>query len=498
MDLSKEKGQFILSKEKKAIVSEWNLRQKGSWTLSSHPSLLVADIFTRDDIHIGWLLGYPVVFSKRKFCPNKIILNIDFGNLTPETAEKEIYEFGGRFVCVFLTDTFQRLYLDPAGSLSCAYSLGRSMIASSPALLDSEGAKHEPDLLKALNMASSQSGTWFPCGLTPVKNVRILLPNHFLNLHKWQTERHWPKKDIKNIGIFKSPSKIAKKIAELIKDTIDIVAANHLLSVTLTAGSDSRILLACCRDMIDKTLFVTSDEGVENVDLSVSKILSKLFALQHSVKSSFDANRIVLLGFGGEAAKGIYYRKKDTRLARLKPEDLLERLGYPVGNRHFLEEITMWLSEVNGFSPFLINDLMYVEQRLGCCMGPVMYAYDKRGGGYNLYPINQRKIFELIFKLPVAYKKENRLAIDICRLMWPELLRVPINADHFTGAVKYKKLLQELCSPIKGKTAKIFAENKKLIVKMASRDRPVTKMLLDDIAKVANKPFKWLKHTRYE
>ena len=129
------KRQFILTADTAFHKDGWVMRYKGPWAVSYHPSLPCADIVTREGIRIGWLLGYPVVLSSWGFCPGTVTLDVSYQALTPESIEQKLYELGGRFVAVFITERFSRLYLDASGSLSVSYALDRQVAASTYVLL---------------------------------------------------------------------------------------------------------------------------------------------------------------------------------------------------------------------------------------------------------------------------------------------------------------------------------------------------------------------------
>ena len=491
MEIIDKKGEFVLTKDRRFAVNGWNSRRKNSWMLFFHPSLHVADMYTKDKKEqIGWMLGYPVTPDKREFCPGEIVFNMDFEYLTPESLEEELYRFGGRFAGVFLAGKFSRLYLDPTGSLSCVYSLNRPVIASTTALLDEASPMRDEKFMKTFDEARSKSGAWYPCGLTEFKNVRILLPNHFLDLQHWKVVRHWPKQEMKRIGETKDVRKAVEEIGALIKDTISIIAVKYPLHITLTAGMDSRMLLASSRGITDRILFITEGEDVNPLDYALSKNISKLFDLNHIVDSRFDPNRVILLGFGGETGRGLYWENDDKKADYLSVRDALEFLKYPAGNKDILEEIENWLSELRGFDLFSVKDLMFIEQRLGSFSGQLMYSYDKRGGRFALYPMNQRRMFELMLSLPVDYVKKSKLPEDICRIAWPELLYIPFNAPHFVGGLKYKKLLKKEFDSLKRNPMLRSAEKSQIIARMATRGRSVLKVLLSDTANVMRKMFK--------
>jgi len=476
------KGQFILAKSADFDRGTWNMFRKDSWALFFHPSLPVADALTKDGKHIGWVLGYPVDMIKSKLCSEKIIFDVNFENITTENIESQLYGFGGRFVGIFLTDKFSRLYLDPAGSLSVVYDLENPLIASAPALLDKGNNKHSRELLKDLDRVRFRTGTPYPCGLTPLKNIKMILPNHFLDLRHWKIRRHWPKAEIKKEGIFINRRPKLEEAISLIRSVISAAFIPNSPQIALSGGRDSRILLACSRGMHEKISFCTYPRGKDSVDSKITAALAELFDLKHETNLLCDAEKVILLGFGGEVSRGYYWKKGDKKKEPPTVKDLLERINYPDKNRYIRKEMQNWLSEISGFSPLFIVELMYIEQRLGCCMGPVMYDYDQKSK-FSLYPMNNRRLFELMLGFPSQYKRKCRLTDDICATAWPELLDVPCNAAHFVGISKYRKFLRQLYGRLTERPTLSNKKKRAITTKMTTRGQPFLKMFTEDLVK---------------
>jgi len=349
-------------------------------------------------------------------------------------------------------------------------------------------------------MKTNASQTWYPCGLTPLKDVKILLPNHFIDLKSWKAARHWPKEAIRRISGSRNIRKTVDEITHIITSVIETIAAYQPLHISLSAGKDTRTLLACSRNVLDKVIFYTTKRQPDAPDTIIPPMLAKLYNLNHVMNRQFDPDRIVLLGFGGEAGRGYlwpgnyYYNKfcKDVKSAKghMSAEEALARMLHPATKKEFfLDEIRNWLTDISQFDPYLIANLLYVEQHLGCLISQVMYnEYDVRAGKFSLYPMNHRRMFELMFSLPIDYVEKDRLPEDVCKVAWPELLEIPFNAHHFEGRVKYKKLLKYLYKSITETPTQENKEKRQLIKKMITGNRSIMKMVRDDIAKAMNKP----------
>jgi hypothetical protein len=452
-------GQFVLTQDAQFVPEQWQVQEKDGWLLATHPSLPVTHIYLANGSHIGWIIGYSIT-SSGDFCPSQLCFPVDLQEPNPEEIiETNLYEIGGRFAAIFLTDSFSRFYLDPSGLLATVYSLNLPLVASTPSLIDGEGHDWDEEIIKMLRMPNS--GLWYPSALTPKKNVERLLPNHFLDISNWKSVRHWPKspKDL----VEGNKEDLVKIIFHALRHNINSVTNHHPTQMSITAGRDSRMLLASILENRKKILFVTFLRN--SVDSDIAKLLVKNFGFNHIfIKSEYvnneqlkdwlyrtgycsspsgsighlqhlDVNRAFFNGVAGELGRGFYWRKADQDKKHIDAKELLDRCYIPAyGN--ILKKTQDWLSEVADFNIYTILDLMHLEQRLGCWAAPEQY------GGDNcsicmLSPFSDRKIFESMLRLPIEYRLKKQLAYDICQMADPELLSLPFN--DFTGWLKYPK-----------------------------------------------------------
>jgi len=151
--------------------------------------------------------------------------------------------FGGRFVIVLLEDGLQRIYLDACGTLSTVYSPIEEVVASTSFLIPYSNAT--PDnirLQKALRMPFNHSNG-YPVGLTPRHQVKRLLPNHYLDLANWEAKRFWPQGELAE----GDAETAVGAIVDILKRQLGAIFAQDSVQLSLTAGGDSRVLLACAR-----------------------------------------------------------------------------------------------------------------------------------------------------------------------------------------------------------------------------------------------------------
>lgn len=449
-------GQFVLSKSEEYFPKKWKTRKIGDWFLSSHKSLPVIEIGRPDGQAIGWLLGYPIT-QKARLLNSKVILK-DSSCLSDQ-FETWVCSLSGRFACIMVTPRIKRVYLDSCGSLAVVYSTEKRSVASTTTLLGDLGKDGDHDLIKALGMPESDA--WYPSGLTPMKNVRRLLPNHYLDLDRWEPIRHWPKPDDldESIGDFEAT---VKTVVECLKKNILAVSRQYPVQMSLTAGRDSRMLLACSRDVLQRIKFHTGVWVPSGIDSVVGSQLARKLKLNHvtlSVKQAgreelddwqirtghcvageiwrihptsrkIDPHRAFLPGCAGEVGRAYYWRDGDENIGKLTAHEILKRTKLPPLGK-IVSNTDSWLNEISHLTWNTILDLTYIEQRLGCWAGPLQYGQDGMHQA-RIFPFNDRSIFKAILNSPVEPRRRQRLADDILSSEWPELLDLPFNK--LTGA----------------------------------------------------------------
>ncbi len=481
-------GQFIVTKADINAPPGFVVHRLDQWQLAAHSTLPVTQIFDASSRHIGWIVGHFIDYSKRIINSNAITLKItrDMESaLKASTIEQFLYLHAGRFIAIILDNNFKRLYLDSFGSLSAVYRLDSRTVASTPALACSESylaKSFDSQLHSALQIPVASSG-WYPAGLTPYEGVSRLLPNHYLDLESNDAVRHWPNQSLVEIG---DTDALARKIASALKAIIETVATNNRVYMSLTAGRDSRLLLACARQLQKQVNFFTFTRPADTVDECISRIAEARYGLNvsyfpietssaieqqawldsvghcvggeihriHATLRQLPSPSIILPGFGGEIARAYLWHRRDHSKMHIDAALLLDRFGMP-RHKKLIAAMSDWLEGVPDTNALNILDLAYIEQRLGCWGGPQTYGQIKYAD--HLYPICCREIIEAMLCLPEEYKRQSRLFSDVFRLEWPDLLDMPIN--EYPDSRKYKALVLRYASGIRRRANKLLSRS---------------------------------------
>lgn len=436
-------GQFLLHQQPRQMRQEWHAQAIGDWTLETHPALPLTPVYSSQGELRCLFLGYPIS-PQGEYLPKKVTLN--------GLAYFTEYHWRGRYLVLMkLLDGGWRLYLDAIGSMACVYGPDEGIVASSSGLIPSRG---EPE---------SYDGVFLPAGLTPYASVKRLLPNHYLDLETLQPKRHWPLHEFK----IETTDLWVEQIAERLAQNISAVVRRTPAYLSLTAGQDSRMLLAAARGVLDQVGFFTYQEDRPTVDMHIAERMAARFGLQWASLKSFApinsgafASHLALWerdvgycvkgaihqhaprfgwlspswvrmpGLAGEIGRAYYWRKGDDSTYGISARELLARMKCPatqssiVAMEEWLKSTPLWMDLYD------LLDLAYIEHRLGCWAGPALYGSDKYFAG-QVVPMGDRYIIERMMSLPPEYRMQQRMAPDVIDYLWPELLAYPFNT--FTG-----------------------------------------------------------------
>ncbi|HKL16313.1 MAG TPA: hypothetical protein VJ915_11795 [Balneolaceae bacterium] len=379
--------------------------------------------------------------------------------------EALIFSLSGRYIVAGVLNKESRLYLDASGSLPIVYDPAKEVASSSPQLILEEEYETKLDTRLMHQLGMPKSGLWIPSGLTAHKGVYRVIPNHFLDLEKWIINRHWPSQEIKKTS---GTDKLVNAIASSVKNTCSAVAKSHKPLFSITAGRDSRMLLACVRHLTKKSEFFTFKKFPGNVDTYYADKISKEYKLDHKflkvdkphkkqqeqwlkwnghcisggiwkVQHSlqfFKGNYAVMPAMAGEVGRSFYWKKDDRATQTLTASEMLNRLKLP-HTEALLEASKNYVEGLPDIDFFSLLDLIYIEQRLGCWGNLSTYT----GNYYHPHylPLSSREIFTSMMSLPSTYRLEQRLCLDLIKKEWPELFKYPFN--EYQGLAKLKKVL---------------------------------------------------------
>ena len=465
--------QFILGPTFAEGFGTWrHLRVGPSLCLTIHPDMPIY-LAQGGDKSVA-LLGYILDPDEPKATDADIVRKLLFhleSRETPEDFVRLTYPFGGRWILIVDNGRVPWLFNDPCGYRQVCYTRRTShglWCASQPGLL-AEILGFAPNQ-EAMNFIRTfrrrQPEYWWPVGSSPFSEVRHLLPNHHLDLKSGTDHRFWPVDDITPRPLEEVVTESARLLQRL------IVSASHRfgLALSMTAGKDTRLLLAASRPLRDVLYCYTLqywDLTPESPDIQVpSRLLPRLGLVHHvihcpssmdrgfaevyrrNVTTAHDAygpivqalyhhfpqNKVSMKGCAAPIT-GVHYRR---RLRRQRPEAAdggevdrltLAQVAKMPEQDFALEAFDRWLSDVNetnveGFDPltlFLWEDRegnwQSMTQLEGDISREIFVPYDCR-----LLLANMLSVPEP-YRTKPAYLLHEKMMLHL----WPEVLSEPIN-----------------------------------------------------------------------
>ncbi len=447
-------GQFVLSVNG-ATLPGGTRHDLSTVEMSVAEHLGVCKVFEASGRCIGALLGTPIDLGSGTVLQERYDIPADLDADPDAFVETWIYALTGFFIFVLDTPGARRVYLDACGALSVVYDPETGAVGSTAPALMSEAEcarRFQSDLHEAFDVANIG---WFSGTLTAHRGIRRLLPNHFLDLDGLDTVRHWPRGAI---AVTDTPEVACADILDASTQTIRALLRSGAVAQALTAGNETRMMLAAARDMKDEIEFVTVSAAVAALDLHRAKELSARFGLPHRIiplrfatdaqaddwqartgqcvtgphartHPTVDALRTrpyFVGGLGGEIGRAFFWRPDDTNQTEVTPELLWTRMGFaphPLG----LSEMADWLESVKGLPALLQLDLAYIELRMGSWGFCLSYCTPQP---VDIHPLISRRNFASMLSLPPEWRRQangtNRMIQEVVRAGWPEALELPI------------------------------------------------------------------------
>jgi hypothetical protein len=448
--------QFVLTRRDGAASPGFIADDLGGWRLLRHPALRSFRVYGDDGARLGWVLGEPIDVPAQALLSGDIKLDVTVGSDNPAAVSiisDKMKDWAGWYLLVLPHSTFDCILTDAGARLPCFYDETTGVVTSSPALVMGTQA-YERELRRDLLAAVDIDGKgWLPFGLTALPGFKRVLPNHRLRLGDLTTARLWPTHPV---AVQTSPAALVIDIAQRLKAVIAALIEPDGAWLPLTAGRESRTLLALSRPFIGQfdayTLMVPGTE----VDAKTAAKLSAIAGVPHRplpiIKSAEDerqawlsrtghvvgdenprlwntfrslgSKRPALTGLGGEVARAFYWLGSDRAGDSIDAPSLLRRLDMPQ-HPTLLAGANAWLQTLQEFDLFAVLDLAYIELRLGCWGAPPPFGLDFVYRDF--CPYIQKGIFESMLALPHSFRRSQKLATEIIGREWPELLSIPFN-----------------------------------------------------------------------
>lgn len=403
---------------------------------------------------VGILLGFPIDLPARRMIEGHWQSPAGLGRDPDAFVAETMRILGGRFLWIFRAQDVMRIYPDCSAQVPCVFDPEARYAGSTAYALmtdDEYDARFDAALFDELGVNGEG---WFPAGLTAHHGLHRLLPNHYLDLNTWAAHRFWSGPET----AIADPDRVVQEITEIVQAQIEaLVDGPKRVAMALTAGHETRLLLACARPYLDRLDFVTvtggdrhemdtvmamriaGDLGLSHLKLPRTEATPQqrgLFirrgghcnadsnARFHPSVWPISESHVMVGGTGGEVARAFFWRDSDTPQTPLTADMLEARFGM-ARSEQLNDRLVEWLKDLSGIDSRQVLDLAYLEHRDGgwyavqFCCDPTLVRQA---------PLLTTRSVELMMQLPAEWKRESRLGHEIIARLWPELAQYPYNS----------------------------------------------------------------------
>lgn len=383
----------------------------------------------------------------------------EYGKNT-NTFLAELQKYSGRYVIIYKNSKDFIVTNDCYGQRQIYYNSEAPLIMSSSPELIAKALNYNTIVDKPLERLiksktfHEKEYAWYGDRWYDLR-IRKVLPNNYFDLKDLSIHRinYFYRGPVKYENIIEYAKIILSGSIEAIHNRYENVLQ------PITAGWDSRILLAASKKLSRKTNYYQfkNNDKVSADELVAKRLSNKLNVQFHLLNpgplkdefidvlnlkhfyprmvdftshhqwhyyNSRKKNTIIIKGNGGEIVRCHYLGRNRDATVR----ELLRYTRYK--NDMVKNEIIKWMSQVKEFSSnsgIGILDLFYWEQRMG--NWGALYPYEQDIATEEFHPFNNKNLLYAIFKIPVPMREFPHYFFfrDLISQQWPETLSEPIN-----------------------------------------------------------------------
>lgn len=458
--------QFLLCDREISTWRNWRITSIGEQLfLHTHPNLEISQVQT-DERRLT-LVGY-LFDPKLPHATNDELLNNLIGNSSFEDVIKATFRLAGKFVLIYWDRKTFRMLHDPAGLREVFYLKGQSntFCASQPTLFNEYQTLAKVNESKAFEFYSSsvfQDRKERIGETTQYEGLFHLQPNHYLDLKTGEAHRYFPSEPLKRLAL----EVAVDQAAEILKGILAAAATRYKLMIAVTAGMDSRLMLAASKSIRQEVFYFileTQSLTKDSLDITTPEkllakmgipfhVLSKSDKVEEGVKKQMLKNVELMLHRHIDFWYNVFYKKKGymnitsvSEFARnyyhyeANPNKVtgkeLAALNKYNGNDFVGQVYSDWLAasrkifQSNGYNTL---DMFYWEEKMGnwlangrSSMGSVIEDFS---------PFNCRELMMIFLGVDEKYRGRYNSMFHrkVIEKLCPEALQEPIN-----GSRKYQ------------------------------------------------------------
>jgi len=467
------KNQYLITNKKLSNSYELQSIFFNNLYVYLHPSLNIST--SKNQSTVILLLGYIIdPFNAQK--GNDDIVNFLVERCdTKEALFNELQSLSGRFILLYKNDSDFIALSDVCALKQLYYGFQDQdiFLTSSPKMfLSLYGIELKISSLKQnfinLNEYKLSEFEWYGDKCIDDRLMK-LLPNHFLDIQK---------KKVLRIPIFfkniLNERDTIEYASSILQGSINAITQRYNVIQPLTAGWDSRLLLAASKKFIDKIQFYIFDHWKDNshhADIRIPKKLSSNLGLNFQVLQPEKLNKNFLANYRREHIfsnilpktsdiQYHYYNHSDRNIIRVNgvgggiikcffgytkhkitPKILISLSGYSGKSEYINHEIHAWFNDAKKYAeeyriPLL--DLFHWEQKTA--HWAASYAFEQDIAIEEFCPLYNKNFLLSVLRINPK-KRSNPNCLFFRRLinyLWDDALAEPINP---AGFLKYLRKL---------------------------------------------------------
>ena len=272
--------QFLLARTIVAKLDNWQHHQLGDMHLFAHPDLEVT--VQEEGSVLICIVGYIFDPNHPGKTNHEIISDILSRISNLGALFNALKPYAGRYAFLYKDNTEVAIIHDPLGLREIYYCTqsNRVICGSQPNLVDefSEpklGVTKNPDILHFYEneMKSVRSGRLWVGDETYYQNINHLMPNHYLDIRSLTAKRYWPNGRLERMDLDKAVS----QSCEFLRGTLMAVTTRYDVMMAVTAGLDSRSLLAASKEIKDRIYYFINKASTLNDKSADIRIPREMF-----------------------------------------------------------------------------------------------------------------------------------------------------------------------------------------------------------------------------
>lgn len=406
------------------VPEDYRSIEKAGWTFAAHPVLPLLEV------------------------GNSVVIGHAFdaeGPVSPSSDPKNRFSWGGRWVAF----DFDAGYAEGGATmmLPMTYRPADGVVSSNPYLLSTNLNQKLVEITGHPN-----SDGYYPLGFTPFLDVEEVLPNHGLNLSTLETFRLRGHPGHGNFSYAETIHKVA------VNTNLHMRGISKIgpVVLALTAGNDSRFVLACSRGIENLSAFSMVSPKIDPIEATIAAQVAKVagipwesvqvqvasdaerkqffemvgytisggLAYSWKTVSQFRPETTIVNGLGGENFRCFFQKPEDDPNRTISAEEILKRMRFAI-IPEYISRMEKYLHDLGKTDLDSALCMSYAEVRLG---GWASYQNTLGRQAPNLAPMLSQENLMLMHQIRWEDRNRNSFMVDACQEFWPELLSIPVNS----------------------------------------------------------------------